>query len=145
MSPRKREEIKQRVDKIPEDTKVVSSNSIGNFSHLTGNLTNFPLIVKNPTPKDFYPLLASLAHANQLDLHYRSLSPTKDLISIGSISKDFLDKIAEIYKSSNFGCYLYYQNKYAASKWPFTYKNLDIPNLLGYIPIRPVVILGFFS
>jgi hypothetical protein len=144
MSPRRREEIKQKVDVIPENIKSNISYTIGNFSYLTNNLTQFPVIVKNPTPKDFYPLLASLAHANQLDLHYRRLYPTKDTITIGCISKTFLDKIAEIYKSTNFGCYLYHQEKYAINQWPLKYKGLDIPKLIGYVPVRPVLILGFF-
>jgi hypothetical protein len=136
----------QRIKEIHEEVKANTPTQIsnGDFSYLTGKLTEFPVSVKNPTPTSFYPVLASLAHANQLDLQYRSFAKTTDLFSIGVISDEFLGKIAEICSSWDFGCYIFHQGKMATHHWPVEYKDLDILKLLGYTPVRPVLLLGFF-
>ena len=146
MAQRKKNLI-QQIREIKEEIKIPSSSQIptGDFSYLTRKLTEFPVLVKNPTPNSFYPILASLAHANQLDLQYCSFAKTTELFSVGVISEEFLGKIAEICESWNFACYIYHQKKFATHHWPTNYKDLDILKFLGYIPVRPVLILGFFK
>lgn len=146
MPPRKKTATIQKIKEIYQEAKAsLTQDPTGDFSYLTRKMTTFPLIVKSPTPDSFYPLLASLAHANRLDLQYRSFSTRSETLSVGLIPDEFLGKIAEICGNWNFAVYLYYQGKFASHHWPLEYKNLDVPKLLGYDPVRPVLLIGFFK
>lgn len=140
---RKKDIPDQAIEDLTEEViSELEQDPTGDFSHLTADLTIFPYL-PSPTQKNYYPLLASLAHANHLDLQYRTLPSSEELLTIGEISESFLNKISEICKAS-FGCYLYHHGKVACYQWPAEYKDLDILKLLGYTPVRPVIILGFY-
>lgn len=88
-----------------------------------------------------------LAISNNLDLQYRSVSKSKDTLTIGSISDEFLRDLSEIVGSYKFSCILYDPNKdlIAIYQWPdLDLKTFNIHDWISFKSRRLIWILGIW-
>jgi hypothetical protein len=89
-----------------------------------------------------------LAISNNLDIQYKVVRPSGRVLSIGTVSDDFLRDLASIVGSYEFSCILYDPNKdlVAIYQWPdLDVDTFKIKDWVNFESKRIVWILGLWS